>query len=304
MAIQPDTLLSSGAFLQIRRREVSPMTGPKACEVAISDQVATVTIIPRSELGSTGKDADVHWVLGVVLDELRWNDDVRVIVLTGKNDGEFWAPSPTETYNTGGKRTGMVGKNEPWSTSQGIIRSMQALALIEKPVVGRINGDALGFGQSILLGCDIVIAREDALISDLHMSMGTVVRADGRTVGPTFALVPGDGALAWIPLSMTPQRAKEYLMLSRTYTGAEMADLGIVNYAVPLDQLDAKTDELVQELLSRPATALAMTKRLVNRHLVEQLHNSLDLSHAYEKINIYELDVQGWQDRFTLSGDE
>lgn len=280
------------------------MAALKACEVSVSGQVATVTIVPRSELGSTGKDADVHWVLGGVLDELRWRDEVRVIVLTGKNDGEFWAPSPTETYDTGNKRTGMVGKNEPWSTSQGIIRTMQALALIEKPVVGRINGDALGFGQSIMLGCDIVIAREDALFSDLHMSMGTVVRADGRTVGPKFALVPGDGALAWLPQSMPPQRLKEFLMLSRTYTGAQMAELGIVNYAVPLSQLGAKTDELVQELLSRPATALAMTKRLANRHLVQQLHDTLDLSYAYEKINIYELDVQGWQDRFTLSGDD
>lgn len=177
-----------------------------------------------------------------------------------------------------------------WSRLQGVVRTHEALALIEKPVVAKLNGDALGFGQSVMLGCDLVVARDDAVVSDLHLAMGSVRRSsDGEPVGPPFAVVPGDGAMAWIASTFPPQRAKEYLMLSRTFTTVELAEIGVVNYAVPLDQLTAKTDEIVAELLSKPASVLAMTKRLVNRAITPNLHQSLDLSAAYEKLNFLEL---------------
>lgn len=106
--------------------------------------------------------------------------------------------------------------------------------------------------------------------------------------------------MAWVPLMMPPQKAKEYLMLSRTWTATELADIGIVNSAVPLRELNEKTDEIVRELLSKPAKALAMTKRLLNRHVIEQLNLTLDLSYAYERINFFELSRSGWKDSFTL----
>jgi enoyl-CoA hydratase len=276
----------------------------RACEVRKAGQVATIEITPFRETVETGVAADIHWSLGAMLDDLRWDDSVRVIVITGKRDGEFLIAPPIDHYGSEAQKRRMRGIKASWSTSQGVIRTHQALALIEKPVVGRLNGDALGFGQSVLLGCDLIVAREDARISDLHLSMGQVRRSEDEVVvGPPYGLVPGDGALVWVPQSMPPQKAKEYLMLSRCLTAREMAEMGIVNYAVPAPELNGKTDEIVAELLARPAAALAMTKRLLNRHLVEQMNLSLDLAYAYEKINFFELSRARWQDKFVL-GDE
>ncbi|MGH3758239.1 enoyl-CoA hydratase/isomerase family protein [Actinophytocola sp.] len=277
----------------------------QAYEVRRDGQVATIELTPLRETVEVGAAVDIHWALGAVLEELRWDDDIRIIVITGKRNGEFLIAPASDHYGSEAQKRRMRGIKGSWSRSQGVIRTHQALALIEKPVVARLNGDALGFGQSIMFGCDLIVAREDAMISDVHLGMGRVRRSeDGATVGPPYGLVPGDGALAWVPLSMPPQKAKEYLMLSRELSAKQMAELGIVNYAVPADQLDAKTAEIVEELLARPATVLAMTKRLLNRHMIEQSNLSLDLSYAYEKINFFELSRAGWKDKFQLKDED
>lgn len=270
-----------------------------ACDVRREGQVATIALTPLRETVEVGATVDIHWTLGGVLEELRWDDDVRIIVITGKRDGEFLIAPATDHFGSDAQKQRMRAMKTSWSKAQGVVRTHQTLALIEKPVIAKLNGDALGFGQSVMFGCDLIIAREDAHISDMHLGMARVTRSeDGVPVGPSYGLVPGDGAMAWVPMCMTPQKAKEYLMLSRTLTAKQMAELGIVNYAVPPSELDAKTDEIVAELLSKPAAALAMTKRMINRHLIEQMNLSLELSVAYEKINFLELSKSGWKDKF------
>ena len=80
---------------------------------------------------------------------------------------------------------------ESGAAIMGIVRCYMTMAEIEKPIVARVNGDAIGLGQSLMFGCDIIVAREDAKISDVHLGMGTVVPtgADGP-VGPAFGRRP------------------------------------------------------------------------------------------------------------------
>ena len=61
------------------------------------------------------------------------------------------------------------------------------MAEIEKPIVARVNGDAIGFGQSLMFASDIIVAREDVRIADMHMGMGEV-----EPFGPPYGIV-----LAW-----------------------------------------------------------------------------------------------------------
>ena len=75
-----------------------------------------------------------------------------------------------------------------------------------------------------MFASDIIVAREDARIADMHMGMGEV-----EPFGPPYGIVPGDGGAALVPLYMTPARAKEYLMLARAYGAGELARLGITS---------------------------------------------------------------------------
>lgn len=281
------------------------MDDTRAYEIEKQGQVATIKLFPLREVAEIETADDIHWALGEALEKLRWDDSVRVIVLTGRSDGEFLVTPPIEHYGSPAQKRRMRAMRGGFSTAQGVIRTHQALAYMEKPVVARLNGDAIGFGQSVMFGCDLIVAREDAIISDVHLGMGTVTRSDdGSVVGTPYGLVPGDGAMAWIGSLMPPQKAKEYIMLSRSMTAAQMADMDIVNYAVPMSELDAKTNQIVDELLARPANTLAMTKRLLNRHLVEQMNQSLDLSAAYETLNFFELSRAKWKDNFNLTSGE
>ena len=69
--------------------------------------------------------------------------------------------------------------------------------------------------------------------------------------------------------------------------------MGVINYAVPADQLDRVTEDIVQRLLQRSAYALAWTKRVTNAHYVDALNKTLSQSVAYEMVDLLQLRMSG-----------
>ena len=212
------------------------------------------------------------------LTELRNDDEIRVIVITGKEDVFTIPPSSYGHHGNPGN---------DWDIMSGVTKAVEAMCTIEKPVIAKVNGHAVGFGANLVLACDFIIAREDAIIADHHMSAGDLI-IDGQMVGSAdHCMVTGDGGTVFAPLKMPLAMAKEYLMLARPFTAKELATMGVVNYAVPAAELDAKTDEIAQRLLKRNAYALAMTKRVLNKQAMAQFNQSHDASLAYEFLNFY-----------------
>jgi enoyl-CoA hydratase/carnithine racemase len=125
----------------------------------------------------------------------------------------------------------------------------------------------------------------------MHLGMGEVPEG-----GPAFGIVPGDGGASLVPLFMSPAIAKEYLMLAKRYTSRELADAKIINAAVAPEDLDATVADYVERLLKRPSYALAWTKRIINRRIIDALNSSLDAGAAYEMVNFLQLDRTGWVD--------
>ncbi len=264
--------------------------------VEIKDQVATIRVrAPADMTKEEAIRADIHWELGRLFSDLRNENSVRVVVLTGARDGRFVTAPLTTVYTSD---EGRKERNDPtrhWKVFTGIVRCHEAMAALEKPIVARINGDAIGFGSSLMLACDLIVARSDARIADMHMGMGEVA-----PYGPPYGIVPGDGGLSLVPLYLTPAKAKEYLMLAKEYSGDELAKLNVINYAVPLAELDSVVDDMVARLLKRSAYALAWTKRIANRHVVAQLNMTLDAGAAYELVNFHQIEKMDWVDRKTL----
>lgn len=263
------------------------------------DQVATITL-RRRDRAADEPLPNRHWELANLFDELRADDSVRVIVLTG-TDGRFSVPPHSlERDRAAGpgerSREYPTDPSRAWHTFTGIVRTHQAMAEIEKPIVAKVNGDAIGFGQTLVFASDIIVAVEHAIIADHHLGMGEI-----EPGGHDFGVVPGDGGTALLPLYLSPARAKEYLMLGRVYRAAELAALGAINYAVPADKLDAAVDDLVRRLLARPAYALAWTKRVANRRVVDHLNMTLDAGVAYEMASFLQLERQGWQEKRDLA---
>lgn len=129
---------------------------------------------------------------------------------------------------------------------------VETLVGIEKPVVCRLNGHAVGLGATIALLCDIIYAGDRAKIGDPHVNIG---------------LVAGDGgALAW-PQRIGLTRAKEYLLTGELIAAQHAAEIGLINRALPLDELDDAIASLCASLLAKPQFALRKTKALTNLEL-------------------------------------
>jgi len=263
----------------------------ETCAVEIEGPVATVTIVaPRTLTGGT---SDLHWDLGEVFSDLRGENAVRVVVLTGSH-GEFYKPMPPEFYDRPELRGYVSDPERAWKTFTGVVRTHQAMAELEKPIVGKVNGDAYGFGSSLAFACDLIYAAEGARFVDIHLGMG---EADA---GPRFGIVTGDGGSALVPLFMSPAKAKEYLMLAKEYSGGELAAMDVINAAYPAAELDGAVAEVVERLLRRSAYALAWTKRTINRRIADTLNMTLDAAAAYEMVNFLQLDRLGGEDPLTL----
>jgi enoyl-CoA hydratase/carnithine racemase len=254
-----------------------------------ADQVATVTVAsaaareePRRRGGS------VHWEFAALLARLRTDNGVRVVVLTGAEDGEFWVPPPPSVHSAAHSRSHRSDPAALWRTFTGIIQIQQTLAEIEKPVVARVNGDAVGTGSSVLFASDLSVAVEDAIVADHHLGMGEL-----PDYAAGFGMVPGDGGISVVPLHMPPAMAKEYLMLARPYRARDLAALGMINRAVPADWLDQEVDAIVERLLRRPAYALAWTKRVLNRRTAEHVNLTADAAAAYEMVSYLQHELPG-----------
>jgi len=255
----------------------------KGFRVERRDQVATITLVPVEKILTPEDDIDSHWEIGELFARLRGDNSVRLVVVQG-SDGDFHVPVPTARHADGKLAAKLTEPASSWLTFTGLIRFHETIASMEKPVIAKVTGDAIGFGSSLAFACDLIAANEKARFADHHMGLKDVSGAERG-----WSVVPGDGGLALVPTMMPPHLAKEYLMLGRVFTGRELADLGIINHAVPAEQLDDLVDDLVQRLLARSAHSLARTKRVANRSRVDHLNMTLDAGIGYELADMYQL---------------
>lgn len=138
---------------------------------------------------------------------------------------------------------------------------------INKPVVCRMNGHAVGLGATLALLSDVIFAAENAKIGDPHVHIG---------------LVAGDGgAIVWAQrIGLT--RAKEYLLGGELLSATKAAEIGLVNHALPLDQLDSAVDAFCAKLLAGAQMAIRYTKMLTNLELKRITALVLDQGLAWE----------------------
>jgi 2-(1,2-epoxy-1,2-dihydrophenyl)acetyl-CoA isomerase len=257
--------------------------------------VATIRNRARGDMSAAEQEEAARSPTGMLalanaLDELRAEESIRVSVLVRGGDNITTARYTSEAFQK--------HHNDPtniWRTFSGIVRFHEVVAAIEKPVIAQVVADVSGATCNQVLACDLIVADEAATFIDHHMSSGEVAN-----FGAPFSLVPGDGGVSLVPLYMSPPLAKEFLMLPRGFTARELADRGLINYAVPASSVQAKVDELVHRLLMRPAYPLAWAKRVANRLVVDQLNRTLDAGAGYEMIGLSQLERQGWEDKLTF----
>jgi enoyl-CoA hydratase/carnithine racemase len=151
------------------------------------------------------------------------------VVLTGAGDRAFCA---------GADLTGMRGDAGFAKTHDArgeLARLFLDFYSLGKPTVARVRGYALAGGFGLALSCDFVIAADDAQFGTPEVNVG---------LWPHMITVP-------LMRSMPPKKALELMLTGRRVDAGEAERIGFVNRVVPVDELDAATDELAAELASK-----------------------------------------------------
>lgn len=220
-----------------------------------------LTAFITSDHPVNGVDEPMHDELALVFNALQRDAGSDIIILTAKGKA-FCAGGDMEWFEDQIRDQSRF-RALAWDAK----RIVSSILEMEKPIICRLNGAAAGLGATIALLCDIIIADENARIGDPHVKVG---------------LVAGDGgALIW-PQLIGFAKAKELLMTGDLLTAKEAAALGLVNYAVPKDQLDAKVAELVAKLQANPRWAVRWTKSAVNVPLRALCAQIMDASIGWE----------------------
>jgi enoyl-CoA hydratase/carnithine racemase len=176
-------------------------------------------------------------------EDASWDDDVRVVVLTGAGRA-FCVGADLKSWSAD-----YLGKpKEYWKWFGAFKDAHDKLREIGKPTLARINGIAVGGGNELQMACDLAVMVEDAFI---------------RHVGLEHGSVPAGGATQWLPIFVGDRRAREIIMLCEEIPAAKAAEWGLINRAVPPAALDTAVDEYAEKL----ATKLPQTTRYAKQQL-------------------------------------
>ena len=176
-------------------------------------------------------------------EDASWDDSIRVVVLTGTGRA-FCVGADLKEWSEG-----YVGKpTEYWKWFGAFKDAHDRLREIGKPTVARINGICVGGGNELQMACDLAVMVEDAFI---------------RHVGPEHGSVPAGGATQWLTIMVGDRRAREIVLLCEEVPARKAEEWGLINRAVPADELDAEVDRLVESL----ARKLPQTTRYAKQHL-------------------------------------
>jgi len=166
------------------------------------------------------------------------DDDVRVVVITGAGDKAFSAG--------GDLAGGFVDSPLAGHDARGELADLfRAMVTIPKPVVGRINGAALGGGFGVAAACDITIVVDDAKLGTPEIKLGLWPMMITAVLNP---LVPRKPLL-------------HMMMTGELIDGSRAAELGIATMSVPREELDSAVHATVERLLAVPSAAIAFGKR-------------------------------------------
>ena len=257
-----------GEFLSDFLRSEFP-TGSRKCnaympiQCHIADHVARVTIDRPDVLNAI--DAAAEAELQSIWSAIEADRDVRVVVLTGAGDRAFCTGADMKD---GSGESGL----EYWAKARpGGFGGIAMRETLDVPVIARVNGHAIGGGLEVVLGCDIVVAAEEATFALPEARVGRL---------------PLDGGMTLLQRQIPYRHAMGMLLTGRRIKAREALDFGLINEVVPRAELDAAIDRWLNDVLACAPLSVRAIKQAVRRtaHLAAREAQAMRLPAVIEAL--------------------
>ena len=216
------------------------------------DSIAIITLNAPEKLNAIS--TKMKSSLLTALNELNKDDGVKVVILTGAGRGFCAGHDISEISNNDKKESSL-------SQQMGTVSNEASFYKLEKPTIAAINGACVGAGLSLALSCDIRIAADTAKFGSAYIKLGAS---------------PGLGMGYLLPRIIGPSAALEFLFTGKVIQSAEAKQLGMVNQVVSGQDLMKVSEELATQISQYPLVALALTKQLVYRSMIDSINRQYD----------------------------
>jgi enoyl-CoA hydratase/carnithine racemase len=235
------------------------------------DGRATVTFNRPQVLNAVNHQVLVE--LNMAFKDASWDDSVAVLVLTGAGERAFCTGADLDE-----QKQFLQRPRDYWKWMGDFIEAHERLRNLGKPTLARLNGIVVGGGNEFNISCDLAVAADDVYI---------------RHVGTSHGSVPLAGATQFLPLIVGDRRAREILLLNEEIPAPKAAEWGLVNWAVPRAQLDAKVDEIVDKLKAKFPEKTRYTKQQLNFWRDLSWHTTI--GHGRDWLAVHNTSPETWE---------
>ena len=205
----------------------------------VKDNIAVVTLNRPEKLNALNEQTIKD--LNSVFDELKKNEEVYVVVLTGSGEKAFVAGADIKELN----KLDMIGAKEFAEKGQAVFNKIEKF---DKPVIAAINGFALGGGCELALACHIRLASDNAKFGQPEVNLG---------------IIPGYGGTQRLARLINTGRAMEYILTADMISADEAYRIGLVNKVYPQTELLDKTIELGKKITGKGQQAIRLAIKAV-----------------------------------------
>lgn len=195
--------------------------------------------------------------LAAEITQINLNPNIRVLVITGV--GRAFC-SGADVGDMAKAATGTPIYLRTWT--QMAHKVIHAITNLEKPVIAKVNGPAVGIGCSLALSADIIIASEKAYFSLIFSRIG---------------LIPDGGASYHLPRLVGLAKAKELILTARKVEAREAEKIGLISNVIAANNLDFEVDKLADQLANGPTIAFGIAKKIMNKGLNMDLGAVLEI---------------------------
>lgn len=220
----------------------------------VRDAIATLTFNRPDKRNAMSDDMRTEFI--DALERIAADTSIKALVLTGAGKGFCAGGDISGMQKRMNAPAGEVGFNG-WHRQQRVHRTQALLHTMPKPVIAAVNGAASGLGADTALACDFIIASEWASFSWSYIHRG---------------IVPDGGGMYFLPRRVGLPKAKDLIFTGRVIKVDEALQLGIVDRKTSADNLLAEAQAWAVELGKGSATALALTKTILNQSFELSAH--------------------------------